>query len=1801
MKNYAKTAAAICAALCLGSTGAGALAADSPDAYAILAFSEDNYRLNNHLVTFPLQGEGTPAYTSSIAFSQTSTAGAYATDGRYYVAATKTAGSAEVPDVLVCMDIDKGTTTTVGTISGFDYFINDMTYDHSTSTMYAVAKVDESNSALYTIDLTSGRGMKVAVLDRKFFTLAASWSGQLYAISFAGDFCKIDKTDGAVTVVGHTGYYPEKFQTMEFDHGTRTLWWASTVRTVNSSGTIEVQESYMATVDTATGIATRGRSLGDDQLAGLYIPYVVVADGAPRAVEDLSVTPAADGVYSAVLSWTNPTLTFSGEPIKTISKVEILRDGKPVGSLTELQPGAAATYTDVIASEGGARHTWTVVPCTNAGGEGVPSSVEAFAGTDIPAAVTGIAVERLGNNSVRLTWNPVTTGADGGWIDRSSLTYSVVRNPGEVAVADALTDTEWVEPGVEVTDSYNYTITATNRTGTSAPAVSPDVTLGPDLGFPYVDEFSEEEFAKWQVVDANNDGNSWQYYEIKWAPAYGAYFMADTKAGDDWLISPAFSFEANSTYKVTLRCFAYGNHKVDFVMLKDYDYANPVKTLATLELSRVFQVETHELLLETDEAGTFNLALYQKTESGNSYMIIDRMQIEKLVDNNLAAMELTGNPRPIVGRTYPYAVTVANRGKLDRTGFAVELLDAGDAVVASTTVAETLAAGESMTVYVDCPVAEGLASLRGHVADPLDQIASDDYTSPLGITVMPLGTPEEVTIGTQKGLGSYSPFYLNNKYSVNQQVYSANEIGIARGRITAIRYGYKTSSWSMPPTNVDIKVYLANTDLTTATGGWIPMEELTLVYEGPISMEQGVEDVLELELTRAFDYEGGNLAVVTMHSLENAPQSYYSVQFPYYTSPLADNVPLYYYSYNTPIVYGENPGSKATYYGNSVVTFLMQTGGATLSGTVTDADSAPVAGATVAIEAIHASALTDADGAYKFNFVPNGTYTVTVSKPGYESASKDDVSVADDDVQVNLSMVRMPVRTVSGRVVSADGEPVAGAGVRLEGYAVLTAVTGADGRFSFEEVVAAPSKVVVTKDWYAPASGEFTLDADRDLGDIKLTYAHYPAGNVVAATGADGKLDVSWTAPDVKNLVRFDAGTASSQVGISNNIGTSVLGTAFRSPMVISRLMWQTTAEGGPHSKLNLYVYDLDADGMPTSTLLYSERDIDNTDGDWQEYVPAEPIVAPRGCLVALNYPGFIGLGIDTGSNEYPFAGNTYYYSLDYAGREFTACENLGLDGNLMIRAEGYGFPAENEPVAAVGEERDALPGWYAYNVWRGVGYEPSEWTLLTEEPVDATSFADDAFASLAPGVYRYAVAPVYPDGSVSGRTLSACVLKNVWSTLAVTAVTNSHSADASGARVLLYNADRSNLYESVLDEEGKAEIKDIWKDNYTLELSLPGYEPLQMPVDISREDNVATGRLVLKEIIAAPVNLKVYTDEAGNSRLTWNESGEISDDFESYDAFAAPGSSEMPWKCVDADGGRTFAESVFDFPGRTAPMSFIVFNPKETTPSMFDERTASHARSGEQQLACFASVSGNDDWLISPRLTYHSGFKFGFWAKGYSLTYAETVQVGYSTTVDTPDAFQWIGNEITVPMQQWEHYEFDLPAEARYVAVHSTSADGFTLFIDDVTFSSGNGFDMNVALSGPEVAYEVTLDGAAVATVEEASCPLGKVGDGAHTATVKAVYASGSSDEATVTFGYDGISQVEADGGVSIWPNPAPGYTNVKGAFVRAELFDLAGRLVDSFGNASPRLGLSVAPGVYVLKVYTGSAVPRSFKLVVR
>ena len=63
-----------------------------------------------------------------------------------------------------------------------------------------------------------------------------------------------------------------------------------------------------------------------------------------------------------------------------------------------------------------------------------------------------------------------------------------------------------------------------------------------------------------------------------------------------------------------------------------------------------------------------------------------------------------------------------------------------------------------------------------------------------------------------------------------------------------------------------------------------------------------------------------------------------------------------------------------------------------------------------------------------------------------------------------------------------------------------------------------------------------------------MGYAHYSPANVTATETADNAvMTVGWSAPDKKALLRYDSGNAASQLGLTNEIGTAVIGYTYPS------------------------------------------------------------------------------------------------------------------------------------------------------------------------------------------------------------------------------------------------------------------------------------------------------------------------------------------------------------------------------------------------------------------------------------------------------------------------------------------------------------------------------------------------------------------------------------------------------------------------------------------------------------------------------
>ena len=164
-----------------------------------------------------------------------------------------------------------------------------------------------------------------------------------------------------------------------------------------------------------------------------------------------------------------------------------------------------------------------------------------------------------------------------------------------------------------------------------------------------------------------------------------------------------------------------------------------------------------------------------------------------------------------------------------------------------------------------------------------------------------------VSIGNGTSANSYFPFYSYYKYSLTQQIYTADEMG---GANTFYGLSFQQAGTATPTRTID--VYLAETDKTSfeSNTDWIPSSQMTLVYSGPYtSAGQGWNSIT---FTTPFVYSGtGNVVVC----IDDNTGSYVTGRT-HYTHTAGSNTCIRIYSDGT----NYDPSAPSSYSGTRAAT-----------------------------------------------------------------------------------------------------------------------------------------------------------------------------------------------------------------------------------------------------------------------------------------------------------------------------------------------------------------------------------------------------------------------------------------------------------------------------------------------------------------------------------------------------------------------------------------------------------------------------------------------------------------------------------------------------------------------------------------------------------------------------------------------------------------------------------------------------------------------------------------------------------------
>lgn len=980
--------------------------------------------------------------------------------------------------------------------------------------------------------------------------------------------------------------------------------------------------------------------------------------------------------------------------------------------------------------------------------------------------------------------------------------------------------------------------------------------------------------------------------------------------------------------------------------------------------------------------------------------------------------------------------------------------------------------------------------------------------------------------------------------SLHECLYYNNELNTG-GIVERITY-YTSFANSMPQRK--IKVWMIQTDKADFDESAYPASRMTLVYDGKIDFADGRGKV-NIHLTQPFNYTGGgNLAVMIYYYDGGVPyindNSLFAYQYLEY-GPYRNIFDNWYTAIDPNDL---SHVSKVPSY--PFTSFMFETGNGlgNLTGRVFYQDnSVPADSARVEIEnpaypGSNGVVYTNANGDYSAPYLLAGTnLTVTISKYGYSDVVYENVTL-ESGGSLNLGnayLVTRPHIALSGHVRLSDtGDPAAMAMVMITGMDTYETTTDDEGNFEFSSIWGSTTyEIEIYYGGYQSYSEPVDVPGVDFVLDTITLLENAPAPNLVHAVEQGEDVLVTWYAAGVPYPIewRRDDGLAQG-VLITPGDPNIVTGTVWKYDASVTDVSWYVYPYPGyvTSTKVLITILGVNEDGSPDeNNVLHLEENVPNHTG-WNSYHLSQSVNAPNGFFAGISgYDNTFLLAYDDGEGEpYIWEARTQWGNGMGAYIPLENGTSPPLRANIFVRAAGLtygpleeggakpqasyqiqvpegkslltcreiepketGKPAMVLPVAPKFSDRSFLH----YNVYRKPS-AASTWQQLNTNPVNDTSYLDPTWNGLTYGLYTYGVEAEYTNGVKSKMSESNVMEKDMRLTLNLIVNTNTGVPGLSdGALVTLtnQNGNVNYIFHAVVGASGSVAIPNILKGIYSLEIKQVGFDDYtETDINLDIPEITFEKTVTILEHIFDPYDAAVITNgQAPQTALFLWDQAPVFDNVDGYEAFLIDNIGD--WTVIDQDGQPTVYPAGVTFPHAGEPASFMTLNRVMTTPPLSVEYWGAY--SGNQYFAAFGSYEGStSNWLISKEQNHSLPFTLSFFAKSITETYGlETFRIGYSTVGNSPSDFIFItGNEST--LTYWTKFTYEIPAEARYVAIRHNHT-GFALLIDDITIGvetdgaiPANGFsvylddvEMATGLTTPQFTFSDLLPGNYVAGVK--------------------------------------------------------------------------------------------------------------------
>lgn len=760
----------------------------------------------------------------------------------------------------------------------------------------------------------------------------------------------------------------------------------------------------------------------------------------------------------------------------------------------------------------GGTHSFTFVPTqsglykfsvygTNSEGDGPAASQIVWIGHDVPAAPQNVTLTAIEDGGL-IQWEAPVTGLHNGYIDASQTTYTVIRFPNTV-VAEGIVETQVTDLFNPNIGEYQYNVIASNTIGEGGSASSNYAVLGGEgvllyetfksvaIGDLPMGWIIEEEQGGWAVQKTKFAGGESPELQLFWEPP----FIGKTR-----LTTHSVDVEGHDGLRWNFL------HRFDlFAMVGSCDLAAQVsfdggawQNVWSKTTTSSITSEVLKLVIEVPETAT-QMRLGWEFD-GNVFDIdawyIDNVIVEPIMENDLRALSISGDQTPEVGQTGYYSVTIENIGSLSQTSYTVKLMKEGGIELDS---APGIAIDPNETTTFDftwTPEAadEGKNSLYGEVVLEGDENIRNNKTTNFNVVVQPVGVAI-ITIGT----GNINPEYIRVPFdfywmnSLSQTIYYAEEIGLGSGVLTSIAY---TNSFTSNLLDKSIRIWVGETTDDDLSEGWVPLSDLTLVFDGTVDFPSGKNSII-IPLDNPYIYGGGNLVVYANSVWE---ENYGLMVDNFMCSEDFDSQRmLFQFADGATPMDPANPGEfyMTDYFPNAKL-FFNTDGFGTLSGIVSNATE-PIKGAEVKILGTTLKTTTNANGEYLFPYVMPGNWDISYEAFGYHPTLENVVIEPDETTVQNIQLNPISQYTVKGSVKGNDNVMLLGATVQLQGYDNYTVSTNSNGEFTVAGVYEGVYVMTISADGYSSKTQEGIEVNDTQVEEGLINLGEYTLNELIVA------------------------------------------------------------------------------------------------------------------------------------------------------------------------------------------------------------------------------------------------------------------------------------------------------------------------------------------------------------------------------------------------------------------------------------------------------------------------------------------------------------------------------------------------------------------------------------------------------------------------------------------------------------------------------------------------------------------------------